>query len=73
MVLFIQYVVLTFQSVDEILWFDHSNETSSVVLTYGTITVGYVVLTLKSVDGFLWFDHSNRDCEGKIDKWAHGP
>ena len=44
---------------DEILWFDHSNETSSVVLTYGTITVGYVVLTFKSVDGFLWFDHSN--------------
>ena len=28
MVLFIQYVVLTFESVDEILWCDHSNETS---------------------------------------------
>ena len=28
MVLFIQYVVLTFESVDEIPWCDHSNETS---------------------------------------------
>ena len=25
MVLFVQYVVLTFESVDEILWCDHSN------------------------------------------------
>ena len=31
MVLFVLYVVLTFESVDEILWFDHSNETSSAV------------------------------------------
>ena len=30
-------VVLTFESVDEILWCDHSNETSSVVLLHGTI------------------------------------
>ena len=30
-------VVLTFESVDEILWCDHSNETSSVVLSHGTI------------------------------------
>ena len=30
-------VVLTFESVDEILWSrDHSNETSSAVLLYGT-------------------------------------
>ena len=27
-------VVLTFESVEEILWGDHSNETSSVVLSY---------------------------------------
>ena len=31
------YVVLTFESVDEILWCDHSNETSSAVLLHGTI------------------------------------
>ena len=37
MVLFIQYVVLTCESVDEILWCYHSNETSSAVLSHGTI------------------------------------
>ena len=37
MVLFIQYVVLTFESVDETLWCDHSNGTSSAVLSNGTI------------------------------------
>ena len=35
--LFILYVVLTFGSVDEILWCYHSNETSSAVLSHGTI------------------------------------
>ena len=30
-------VVLTFESVDEILWCDHSNETSSAVLSNGTV------------------------------------
>ena len=30
-------VVLTLQSVDEILWCDHSNETSSAVRLHGTI------------------------------------
>ena len=30
-------VVLIFESVDEILWCDHSNETSSVVLLNGAI------------------------------------
>jgi len=30
-------VVITFESVDEILWCDHSNETSSAVLSHGTI------------------------------------
>ena len=37
MVLFIYYVVLTFESVDEILLCHHSNETSSAVLSQGTI------------------------------------
>ena len=39
MVLFIQYLVLTFESADEILWYDHSNETSSAVLSHGTISL----------------------------------
>ena len=30
-------VVLTFKSVNQILWCDHSNETSLAVLLYGTI------------------------------------
>ena len=37
MVLFIKYVVLTFESVDEMLWCYHSNETSPTVLSHGTI------------------------------------
>ena len=37
MALFIEYVVLTFESVDEILWCYHSNETFSAVLSHGTI------------------------------------
>ena len=32
-------VVLTFGSVDEILWFNHSNETSLAVLSHGTIYI----------------------------------
>ena len=37
MVLFIECAVLTLQSVDEILWCYHLNETSSAVLSHGTI------------------------------------
>ena len=39
MVLFILYVVLTFESVNEMLWYYHSNETSSV-LSHGTVYSG---------------------------------
>ena len=34
MILFVLHVVLTFESVDEILWYDHSNKTSLVELLY---------------------------------------
>ena len=37
MVLFIQDEILTFETVDGILWCYHSNKTSSAVLSYGTI------------------------------------
>ena len=37
MALIIWYVVLTFETVDEILRCYHSNETSSAVLSHGTI------------------------------------
>ena len=36
MVLFTSHVVLTFESVDEILWCYHSNETSSAVFSHDT-------------------------------------
>ena len=32
-------MILTFESVDEILWCDHSNKTSSAVLSHGTIYI----------------------------------
>ena len=52
--LFIENVVLTFESVDEILCCYHSNETSSAVLSHGTI---YVVctITFESVNEILWY------------------
>ena len=33
-------VVLTFESVDEILWCDHSNETSSLLFSHGAVFFG---------------------------------
>ena len=57
-VLFFKYVVLTFESVDKMLWCYHSNETSSAVLSHGTI---YLVCSsnFESVDKILWCYHSN--------------
>ena len=43
---------------DEILWCEHSNETSSAVLSHGAIYL-VVVLTFESVDQILLFYHSN--------------
>ena len=43
---------------DEILWFDQSNEPSPALLSNGTI-YWYTVLTLNSADEILWCDHSN--------------
>ena len=50
-------VVLTFELVDEILWCDHLNETSLVVLV--VLFVWYLVLNFESVDRIPWCDHSN--------------
>ena len=57
MVLFIECAVVSFESPVKIPWCDHSNETSSAVLSYGTIY--YVVLTFESVDKISRCDHSN--------------
>ena len=50
-------MVLTFESVDEILWCDYSNETSSAILSHGTI---YLVLVKNVVTSYR---HSNLGCE----------
>ena len=60
MVLFIEYVVLTRESVDEILWCYHSNETSSTVLSHGAF---------ESVDEILWCYHSNETSSAVL---SHG-
>ena len=60
MVLIIQYEVLTFDYVNEILWGDHSNATSLVVLSLALVLfTQYVALTFESVDQILCSDHSN--------------
>ena len=59
------YLLLTFESIDEIQWCHYSIDTSSTVLSHGTIylvhslTNDYIVLTFESVDEILWCDHSN--------------
>ena len=54
-------VVLTFESVDEILKCDHSNESYPAVLSCGVVSImlNEVVLTFESVDKILKFDHSS--------------
>ena len=51
-------VVLTFESVDEILKCDHTRESYWAVLYCETVNLK-VVLTLESVDEILKDDHSN--------------
>ena len=54
-------VVLTFESVDEILLCDHSNETCSAVFSHGIkVFVLYIVLTFKPADEIVLRDHSNQ-------------
>ena len=52
--------VLTFESVDEILKCDQSNESDWAVLSCGAVNYEYMVLlTFESVDEILKCDHSN--------------
>ena len=55
-------VVLTFESVDKILWCDHSNETSSAVLSHGNICFSIFYKT--NLDFIFNFNHWN-SCEQK--------
>ena len=53
-------VILTFESVDEILKCDHSNESYCAVLSCGTVYYAVQVdLTFESVDENLKCDHLN--------------
>ena len=52
-------VVLTFESVDEILWCDHSNKTSQAVLLHGTIIFFF----------FLYFTGGNLGLLFNFDLW----
>ena len=64
-VLFMLYkVVLTFESVDEILKCGHSNKTTEQYLSVVLFIMLYkVVLTFESVDQILTCDHSNKAIE----------
>ena len=59
MVLFDLYIVLTFESVDEILWRRHSIEFSSVVLSNFAICFVHIVEPFGTVGGTQWCYHSN--------------
>ena len=66
MVLFIMLYkdVLTFESVDEILWCGHSNE--SYTEQYFPVVLFIMlykdVRTFEYVDEILWYGHSNESC-----------
>ena len=71
-------VILTSESVDEILWCDHSNENlvSSTFTWYSLYLlprVSYgdfkVILTSESVDEILWCDHSNENLVSSTFTW----
>ena len=52
-------VVLTSESLDEILWCDHSNESYRVVLSYGTVIMPYkAALPFESVKAILQCDYT---------------
>ena len=60
-------VVLTFESMDEILKCDHSNESYLVVLVVLFVTLYKVSLTFDSVHAILKCDHSNENyCKNKF-------
>ena len=57
-------VALTFESVDEILKCDHSNESTEQYFPVALFVMLYkVALTFESVDQFLKCDHSNESCQ----------
>ena len=49
-------MVLNFESVDKILWWDHSNETSSIVLSHGTTVLIIEHFTERNLGLLMNFD-----------------
>ena len=74
MVLFVMYVVLTFESVDEILWCYHSNETSWAELSHSTI---YLVGCYNFVSSPKGLNGSTRTgvcpCTIRLQTWSAEP
>ena len=62
-------IVLTFESVDAILWCYHSNETSSEILSHGTIYLVCSSKEIESVDAILWCYLSNETSSAVL---SHG-
>ena len=67
-VLFIQFVVLTFESVDETLWCYHSMKPLQQYF-HLVLFIQFVVLTFESVDETLWCYHSNKTSSAVL---SHG-
>ena len=56
-------VVLTFESVDEILWCDHSNKSYWAVPSCGIVNYSVEGLIVETADEILWCDHSVKATE----------
>ena len=57
MILFIYYVVLAFESVDDTLWCDHLNETTLAELSRSTCTIFfYCLFQTENLEILLNFD-----------------
>ena len=56
-------VVLTFESVDEILWCDHSNKRYWAVPSCGIVNYSVEGLIVETADEILWCDHSVKATE----------
>ena len=56
-------VAVTFKSVLQILWCDHSNETSSAAFPHETT---YLLCSSESVEKILWYDQSNKTSSAEI-------
>ena len=64
-------VVLTFESVDKILWCDHSNEISSPVILHGTIMICFSLYNILNYTHIL-IGHYLRSIRVQMHRWCQG-